>query len=337
MRFGINCFARDIESATAMARLVEQQGFAMYGNGDSPSISLDPFVALALAALQTRRIRLGPLVTNTQTRHPLIIANQAATLEHVAPGRSFLGLGTGNSGVAHAGVPAATLAEFARAIDTIRRLLAGETVEAGGAQMKVKGGGSRVPILVAGSGPKTLRLAGQIADIVLMNVGVLPEVAADGLRWIREGAEAVGRDPGTVEIWLSAPVSVARDGSMAVDQAKGAAVGIAAYVLRGDPVTKRVPLAVQAKVAQLLREYDYSAHLEPGLSPNYRLADRLGVADYLVERFTIAGTPEDCRRKIERLREIGIENVKFSVAASTDPMASIRLLGETVVTPLASH
>jgi N-methylhydantoinase A len=66
-----------------------------------------------------------------------------------------------------------------------------ETVEAGGAQMKVKGGGFRVPILVAGSGPKTLRLAGQIADVVLMNVGVLPEIAADGLRWIREGAEAV--------------------------------------------------------------------------------------------------------------------------------------------------
>src|SRR5262245_7534787 len=101
----------------------------------------------------------GPGVTNPQTRHPLILANLAAGLEHLAPGRSFLGLGTGNSGVRHAGASPATLDTVAQAVETTRRLLQGGAVEMAGVPTTVKGGGVRVPILLAGSGPKMLRLA----------------------------------------------------------------------------------------------------------------------------------------------------------------------------------
>ena len=197
--------------------------------------------------------------------------------------------------------------------------------------MAVKGGGRPVPILMAGSGPKSLRLAGQVADIVWINLGVTPDVVAAGLRWIREGAESAGRDPAGVETWVFAVGAIANDRARALDEATSPAIATAAYILRGDAEAKRIPPAVQQKVEQLLREYDYSQHLSPGRSANYYLAERLGIADYLVERLTISGTPEECRRKLEGLRAAGVENVCLSQSAAPDLPAYLRLFGEQVL------
>jgi 5,10-methylenetetrahydromethanopterin reductase len=334
MRFGFIFFGRDLHAVGPIARLGEQQGFELIGLCDSPSLAFDPYVALSLAALDTSRVRLGPAVTNPQTRHPLIIANLAAGLEQLAPERSYLGLGTGNSGVRHAGAGPATLETLVSTVSLARRLLAGETVEVEGAKMVVKGAGRRVPILLAGSGPRSLRLAGQMADVVFVNVGVTSEVVADGLRWVRQGAEAAGRDPKTVEPWVFAIGAVAADRAQALDEAKGAAVAIAAYILRGDSAAKRIPSSVQQKVEQLLREYEYGEHLTPGRTANYYLAERLGIADYLLDRFTIAGNPDDCRRKIEDLRAVGADNVCLSLSAAPDVATYVRLFGEAVLPKL---
>jgi 5,10-methylenetetrahydromethanopterin reductase len=331
VRFGFIFFARDLNVIGPVVKLGEQMGFDLIGLADSPGLAFDPYVALTLAALQTSRVRLGPGVTNPQTRHPLILANLAASLEQLAPGRSFLGLGVGNSGVRHAGAKPATLEALAKTVAVTRRLLAGEMVEEGEATMVVKGGGKRVPILLAGSGPKMLRQAGAIADIVWVNVGALPEHVADGRRWVREGAVAAGRDPATIEIWVFSVGAIREHREQALDEVKAAAVGLAAYALRGDAEAKRIPPAVQPKVSQLIREYQYWEHLTPGRTSNYHLADRLGIADYLLERFSIAGTPDDCRRKIEALRAVGIENVCLSFSASPDIMADIRGFGELLI------
>ena len=335
MRFGFHLSPRDIHAVGPIARLGEELGFGVFAVGDVPSLSFDAFIALALAATQTRRVRIGPTVTNTQTRHPLVLANLAATLDQLAPGRVFLGVGTGNSSVHHAGVRPATLAELAGTIDVIRRLLNGEAVESGSAKMTIKSSGRRVPILLAASGPKSLRLGGRVADIVLMNIGVLPEIVAEGLQWIREGAQASGRDPDSVEVWVEAPLSISVDRAQAMDQAKIVAAGIASYALRGDATAKRIPPPIREKTAEFLREYEYGEHLMPGHTSNYHLVDRLGIADYLVDRFTVAGAPEDCRRKLESLQAIGVKQVHFSVSGSPDREASVRLLGKTVVPALA--
>ena len=331
MRFGFIFMGRDLKAVGPIAKLGEEQDFELIGLVDSPALAFDPYVALTLAALQTERIRLGPGVTNPQTRHPLILANLAASLEQLAPGRSFLGLGTGNSGVRHAGAGPATLGALAEAINLIRRLLAGEPSAVGGAQLAVQGAGRPVPILMAGSGPKSLRLAGQLADIVWINLGVTPDVVADGLRWVREGAETAGRDPAGVEAWVFAVGAIAHDRARALDEATSPAIATAAYILRGDAEAKRIPPAVQRTVEQLLHEYDYSQHLSPGRSANYYLAERLGIADYLVERLTISGTPEDCCRKLESLRAAGVENVCLSLSAAPDLPGYLRLFGERVL------
>lgn len=335
MRFGFMLFTRDLHTVGDVAHLAEERGFELIGVADSPALTFDPYMALTLAARATHRARIGTAVTNPQTRHPLIIANLAASLETLAPGRSFLGLGTGWSGVRHAGTPEARLETLGATVRQVRGLLAGEAVEIGGATVTLPIGGRPVPILLAASGPKALRLAGAVADIALFNLGTVPEVLTDALGWIGEGASAAGRTPDAIEPWLFIPAAIASDRSAAIEEVKPATVSSGAYVLRGDLAAKRVPLDVRVRLGELFREYQFGEHLARGQSTNYRLAERLGLSEYLVERFSIAGTPDDCCRTIERLRAAGIANVCFNLGTVSDLAATLDLFGREVLPAFA--
>lgn len=336
MQFGFLQFQRDLAAVAPTARLGEEQGFALLGLVDSPTLAYDPYVALTLAAGATQRVRLGPAVTNPRTRHPLIIANLAASFEQVAPGRTFLGIGTGNSGVAHAGAGPATLETLAETVDLVRRLLAGREATSGEASLTLKIPCSPVPVLVAASGPKSLRLAGQIADLVFFNLGARPEDLAEPLKLIAEGAEAAGRDPATVETWLYTPAAVSADADRACDEVLPAAVSSAVFILKRAAAAKRVPPNLADRIEQLVRGYDYRSHLVPGRSPNYLLCERLGLIEYVTERFSIVGAPAECRRRLEELRGAGLQNVCFNLSAAEDLPASLRLFGGEVLAAFRS-
>jgi 5,10-methylenetetrahydromethanopterin reductase len=337
MQFGFLLFQRDLEAVGAAAALGEQQGFDLVGLVDSPTLAYDPYVALTLAALSTQRARIGTAVTNPRTRHPLILANLAASLERVAPGRTFLGLGTGNSGVAHAGAAPATLDALAETVEIVRRLLAGQPASAHGAELVLKIPCSPVPIMLAASGPRSLRLAGRVADVVFFNLGATPEHVRQALGWIAEGAEAAGRDPATVESWLYTPAAVAPDRALAQDEVRNAAVSSAVFVLKRDAASKEVPPELADRIEQLVRDYDWRHHLTPGRTPNYELVERLGLVDYVLGRFSISGTPEDCRRRLAELRAAGLRNICFNLSPVHDLPAMLSLYGVEVLPPIRSE
>ena len=131
---------------------------------------------------------------NPITRHPAISASGVATLEEIAPGRALLGIGTGDSSVHNAGVKPANMAQTKAYTAAIRDLLTtGETVFEG-ETARLTWGHADIPLYVAASGPKTLELAGEVADGVIIQTGLLPEVIEDALNCIRRGAERAGRD-----------------------------------------------------------------------------------------------------------------------------------------------
>jgi 5,10-methylenetetrahydromethanopterin reductase len=237
--------------------------------------------------------------------------------------------------VRHAGAPEARLATLETTVRQVRGLLAGESVEVGGATVTMPIGGRPVPILLAASGPKTLRLAGAVADIALFNLGTVPEVLTDALGWIGEGASTAGRTPAEIEPWLFIPAAVSPDRATAIEEVKPATVSSGTYVLRGDLAAKRVPPDVEARLGELFREYQFGEHLARGQSANYRLAERLGLTEYLIERFSIAGTPEDCCRTIERLRAVGIANVCFNLGTVNDLSDTLDLFGREVLPAFA--
>src|SRR5262245_1378252 len=145
-RFGIVFLPESLAEFGALCRGAEDSGFDLLGVADSQSVFRELYVALTLAARETSRIRLGPLVTNPLTRHLAVTASAISSVDELAGGRAILGLGSGDSAIYTIGAPPATLAGLEDAVVTLGRLPGGEAVERQGWRWQVHRSGRRVPV-----------------------------------------------------------------------------------------------------------------------------------------------------------------------------------------------
>jgi 5,10-methylenetetrahydromethanopterin reductase len=187
---------RPIPELVAAARRAEELGFDEIWLPDSQLLWRDVFPVAAAALAATERVTVGTAVTNVVTRHPAVVASAARTLAEIAPGRFVLGLGVGNSSVLPVGLRPSTGAEMRERVGDIRTLLEGGEVDFNGVRGKLRDP-LPVPLHMAASGPKNLRLAGEIADGVILLSGVAPALLADAAAQVAAGAEAAGRSGGT--------------------------------------------------------------------------------------------------------------------------------------------
>ena len=250
--FGINFMptapAREVAE---WARAVERHGYAILGISDSQSICRDVYVTLALCARATERIRLGPRVITPLTRHPAVAASAAATLEELAPGRTLVGIGSGDSAAYNVGLKPVPLAELREYALAIRGLLGHGQAEYHGATARFTWSRARVPIFLAASGPKTLRLAGQIADGVVVRTGILPDIIRDSIAAVRRGAEEAGRDPDAVEMWWWPDANIAASRRDAIGEIKMSLAAAGNHQARFTTEGKHIPADLLAKVRTL--------------------------------------------------------------------------------------
>jgi 5,10-methylenetetrahydromethanopterin reductase len=151
----------------------------------------------ATAAMGTSRIGLGTAVTNVVTGHASVVAGAARTVAELAPGRFVLGVGVGNSSVVPAGLVPSTRAGLRSGLTVIRRLLVGAEVDFGGSRSRLRDPVA-VPVHVAASGPRNLRLADEAADGAMLLPEVAPEPLAAAMHQVAAGA--VGREPVPVTV-----------------------------------------------------------------------------------------------------------------------------------------
>src|SRR5437762_4374683 len=131
-RLGLLCLPRSVASAVADARLAEEVGFSMVGVADSQSVFREMYATMAVCAQATRRVRIGSSVTNAITRHPAVAASGIATVDEIAPGRAFFGIGSGDSAILNLAERPSTLAEMRAYIEAVRALhTKGETTWCG--------------------------------------------------------------------------------------------------------------------------------------------------------------------------------------------------------------
>src|SRR5947209_12002583 len=128
MRFAI-AIPTDAES-WRLVRRAEELGFSRAWFYDTQMLSADPFVAMAVAAIKTTKIRLGTGVLIPSNRIAAVAANAFASLNKLAPGRVDFGVGTGFTGRRAMGLGAVKLADMAEYIRVVQALLREETVEA---------------------------------------------------------------------------------------------------------------------------------------------------------------------------------------------------------------
>ena len=313
-RFALVLLVDDIGACPALAALAERAGFEMLGIVDSQSVSADAYVALAVAAQHTERIRLGPAVTNPITRHPVVTANAMATLDRLSGGRAFMGLGAGDSAVFTLGLRPARLAELERTALELQRLTAGRRVVRDGGPVQITGATRRIPLYLAADGPRAHQLAGRVADGAFIGSGLTAPDVATSRAEIAAGARAADRAPETIDTWWLVKANVADSRDTAIEEIKGTLVSSGNRVFRAIAP----PVALHEAIEEIHRGYDPLAHAALDAAANGRLSDRAEVTSYLAERFAIAGTPDDCVAQVERAWRAGADQLLLT-AITPDP------------------
>ena len=172
----------------------EDAGFDGVGVHDHPHSGRDAYLALALAALRTRRLRLLPVTSSPVVRHPLLLASLAHSLEEIAPGRVALTVAPGFLAARSVGQPRAGVAAMRDGVLAIRRLLSGDTVRFGPASTRLGNVSSGpTPVYLLAAGPRMVELAGEVADGVLLMVGVHPQAVRAARALLAAGARRAGR------------------------------------------------------------------------------------------------------------------------------------------------
>ena len=314
-----------------MAVAADRYGYDMIGIADTPGNAMDPWVAATLTAEATERARVALTVTNLVSRQPAVSAASIASIDRLAEGRCVLGIGAGHSGTRNLGMRNSKLKETERGIQQIKTLLAGEpaTLEDGGTAHIPWAAQAEAPkVFLAGSGPKTLALAGAVADGAFVNYGITADTMAQSIGRVRDGAIAAGRDPDEIETCQIASLDCNADSAAARKKA-GAILAFMAggYILDAkDLNTRGVPEELHDAVFELRRRYS----TRPG-EADAELVDELGLFNYLSGRFAILGTPDDCLAQLMAAHEAGLRRVMFTVSVASDPAGTVELFGEQVL------
>src|SRR6476646_9522322 len=115
--------------AARMATRAEDAGFDGMVVVDSQNLAGDCYVALAMAARETERLQLATGVTTPFTRHPAVTASAIASVQVESDGRAVLGIGRGDSALAHLGSAPARVAHLARYLETVQAYLRGDEID----------------------------------------------------------------------------------------------------------------------------------------------------------------------------------------------------------------
>ncbi|MDP5182494.1 LLM class flavin-dependent oxidoreductase [Blastococcus sp. BMG 814] len=217
---------RPVGELVEVAQQAEELGYDQVWLPDSQLLWRDVYATAAVVVAGTSRIGVGTAVTNVVTRHPAVVASAARTVAELAPGRFTLGLGVGDSAVRPVGLRQSTGADMRERVGMIRTLLAGEEVDFHGVRSRLRDPMPDVPLHMAASGPKNLRLAGEIADGAILLSGVAPDNLSASTSRVREGARAVGKTT-QVPITVSAFCRVTDDVEAAARELKPICAGIA--------------------------------------------------------------------------------------------------------------
>ena len=317
-RFGVSFLPGRVVDVIGWARVAEELGYARVGIGDSPSLYREPWVTLAAVASATSTLPVGVWVTNPITRHPLVTASAARTLAELAPGRIFVGVATGDSGLEGAGYAPAPVDALAEYVRVLRELLATGTSTYDGRPVRLPwpDSGPAIPVYVAAHGERTIRLAGAMADGVVLGLGIAPEVIDWSLTTLREGAEAAGRVVADLDVWWTVRYLVAEQTGAAREEMAGI-LAEAAHVLARTAFRSGLgPPELRAGVERLAAEFDrarYGGGTPEQRRANARRAFELGVGDYLVDRYAFAGTPDECAAQVRRAIAAGAERFMYSM------------------------
>lgn len=290
----------------------------------------DPYVILTALALATERIQLGVGVTNPYTRHPAMAGRAIASIDECAAGRVSLGVGAGNVRelLNPLGLdfdrPAVRCREM---VELVKRALdstngsgyVGEVYRMDGARLQFDVG-HRIPVYLAGRGPRVLEAAGEVADGALIGGLCSPAGIAYALERVRSGAAARNRDVAEIDIGSWVTVHLTDDREHDLERLRP----VVAHIIGGAPDS-------------VLEAVGLPAALIARLKADYRSGGSAAAAAHVTEEcldaFTIVGDASLCIDRIRALEEAGTTQFIFLMPPGNVDGYSplINRLAETVI------
>jgi 5,10-methylenetetrahydromethanopterin reductase len=330
MRLGtILLWGEDLEGFRQHVRLAEELGYDVVGVGDSPAAWNEMYVSLTVAALASNRAVVTPMVTTPALRHPSITAGAMSALHQLTDGRVVLTIGSGGSAVGSIGRKPASQREMREYVDALRSLFAGDSVDFGGHTAAALQYARPVPIYISADGPKSLRLAGELADGVVIGLGMSVDIVADKIATVREAATAAGRNPDAIDFWGLAFSSVRDDPAQAKRDITPFLASVGAMGLKAPHMRARIPAHLRDAVVKLENQYDPRQHVVVG-GAGARLVEELGLVDFLVGLRGVTGTPDQVRQYAEQIEKLGVTCLLAALPGNADPDGTLRRLAQAL-------
>lgn len=330
MQFGVTATRID---DIGFFKHAENLGFDFAWITDSPLLRSNPWAVMALAAQQTQKIRLGTGLEIGGLRLAPVTANGIATINRLAPGRTFLGVGTGNTAMRTMGQPPMKVAEFREHIRVVRGLLDGEEVDFTlngvthpirfqNLQYNYVNVEDRIPIHVGGFGPRAQALAGELGDGLITGIprgGTIPEALAN----VQRGADRAGRALDGFETTALVTLLMLEPGESLSDEKVIAACGSSVMVnvhfavelvkeTGCEPPDYVKPIwdeymAFHEKRAAETRHQALHASHYSYLDPE----EAHFVTPDMIRKFAIAGQPEEIVEQLRGLEKQGLDGINF--------------------------
>ncbi len=309
--------------AAAAAKRAETAGWDGIMVVDSQNLSGDSYVALTAMALATKSIGIGTGVTNPVTRHPAVTASAIAAVSRLSEGRACLGIGRGDSALAHLGKAPATVAVFAGYLNALQQYLRGSEVSfselnfadslapdvatlgladtPAASQLKwLNPRDAKVPVEVASTGPKVIATAARLADRVMFALGADTERLKWGIDLALETAASQNR-----EVQLGAYLNIVCHDDIKVARqlvAGGLSTFARFSVMHGD--IKGTISDEQKTVLQTLHsKYNMKEHTRTESDQAQSMP-----AEF-IDQYAIVGPADACLERINAIDSLGISKI----------------------------
>ncbi|MDA0340915.1 MAG: LLM class flavin-dependent oxidoreductase [Proteobacteria bacterium] len=331
MKFGITSSKVDEIGLISHA---ENLGYDYCWVTDSPMIRSDPFAVLAQAARQTQKIRIGTGVAVAGLRLAPVTANAIATINRLAPGRTFLGIGTGNTAMRAMGQRPMGIKAFREYIEVVKTMTRGEEasytldgvthpIQFQNPEFNYVDVEHPIPIHISGFGPRAQALAGEIGDGMITGIprgGSFSQAMGN----VRQGAAKSGRslDDG-FETFALVNILMLEPGQKLTDEAViqqcGSAIMANVHYLvdwvkeTGNPVPDYMLPFWDEYIAFHEKRDAERAHLKMHQS-HYSFLDpeeARFITPEMIKTFTIAGQPEEMVEQLRELERQGLNAINF--------------------------
>lgn len=305
--------------AARRAAEAEDLGYDGITYVDSQNLSGDCYIALTLAALATSRLKVATGVTNPVTRHAAVTASAIATVQAESDGRAMLGIGRGDSALAHLGYAPAPVAVFEKYLRDLQTYLSGGEVpfDAGanvnslhladqptGSRISwIRPSQPKVPVDVAATGPKVIAAAARHADRITFAVGADPARIRWGIETARAARRTAGLDPDAMRFGAYVNVVVHPDISVARQLCEGGLALFARFSAMHGKAVGPVSDSERRVLEGVHDAYDMNRHAQTG-SQQAQI-----IGNEFADAFAILGTPDHCIGRIRELIGLGLDRL----------------------------